>query len=65
MRTKEAIKDYRNDTTGYLITESNGIQKVTDIQGKVLGIYDPKQDVTKDIHGKKLGYGNRLMGLVD
>jgi YD repeat-containing protein len=46
------------------IKQQGSRQKAYDAQGRLLGTYDSKTDVTLDVHGKRFGTGNLLATLV-
>lgn len=55
------------DRNGHLlgkIKEVNGEYQVRDTNGKLLGRYNPKTNVTRDRNGKLVGRGNLLAALI-
>ena len=64
MSTKQTLRDWHNKTIGYIVTQSDGKQRVEDVSGHTLGYYDPKQDKTEDRNHRTVGYGNLLATLV-
>ncbi len=46
------------------IKDQGSRQKAYDAQGRLLGTYDSKTNVTLDAHGRRLGTGNLLATLV-
>jgi hypothetical protein len=61
---EQMLKDSRGKWIGSITTQSNGIQIAKDAQGRRVGEYDPKTNVTKDVSGKRVGTGNFLSSLI-
>ncbi len=60
----EPIKDNQYRTIGYMVTESNGDQKLQDTSYRTLGYYKKSQNVTQDTSYRTIGQGNQLMRLL-
>lgn len=65
MIEKRIIKNYYGRTLGTIeydtVTKKS---KAKDFYGRVLGIYDPKDDRTRNFYGKIISWGNSLEALV-
>ena len=61
----QVLKDKNGFTIGKIKQRSDGVQELKDKQGFKLGTYDPKQDVTKDKRGIRIGKGNLLATLLE
>ena len=65
MSRTETIRDDRHRIIGYVMSESNGNEKITDEHYKVLGYYQANMDRTVDSTYKVIRQGNQLMRLLD
>ena len=64
MANRQTLKDARFRVLGYIDTDSDGGQSLSDAQGRRLGSYDPKTNVTKDAQFRRIGQGNLLTTLL-
>ncbi|KQT90359.1 hypothetical protein [Methylobacterium sp. Leaf466] len=64
MAHRQTLKDARFRVLGYLDTDLDGGQALSDAQFRRLGTYDPKTNVTKDSQFRKIGQGNLLTTLL-
>lgn len=64
MANRQTLKDARFRVLGHLDTDSDGGQALFDAQGRRLGSYDPKTNVTKDAQFRRVGQGNLLTTLL-
>lgn len=64
MAHRQTLKDARFRVLGYLDTDSDGGQALSDAQFRRLGTYDPKTNVTKDAQFRRVGLGNLLTTLL-
>jgi len=56
------------DRSGHLlgrIKEVNGEYELRDVNGKLLGWYNPKTNATRDRNGRLIGRGNLLVSLLN
>ena len=65
MSNSEPIKDNSYRTIGYIVTESNGDQKLQDASYRTLGYYNKSRNVTQDASYRTVGQGNQLMRLLN
>lgn len=63
--SKEYIKDFYGKIKGSYETLSDGTILLRDFYGRMKGKYDPKQNVTRDFHGRVVARGNNLAMLLD
>jgi len=62
--TRKAIKDATGRLLGSIDTNPNGREQAYDVQGQMLGSYDPQDDATKTATGTLLTKGNTVAGLI-
>ncbi|MER2269739.1 hypothetical protein [Methylobacterium oxalidis] len=62
--SREAIKDPYGRVTGHVETDSAGRQKALNPYYRLLGIYDPRQNETRDANGRLIARGNVLAALI-
>ena len=60
----EVIRDRRGRTLGTIRRTSNGRLEARDRLGRLLGVYGPKVNLTRDRLGRILNRGNTLSALV-
>ncbi len=58
------LRDNRGRLIGR-IKETAGKQEIRNAQGKLLGRYDPKSNITRDAAGRRVGKGNLLTTLLE
>lgn len=54
----QTIKDFNYRVIGYIEVDDDGSKTVKDFYRRVVGKYDPKQDVTKDFYGRVVARGD-------
>jgi hypothetical protein len=64
MSSEERIRDRGGITIGYIITESNGDQRIQGADCMTLGYYFVESNTTTDSHYSTIGEGNQLMRLL-
>lgn len=64
MKTKQWIRDYAGRVLGSVETESSGNRIIRDQYGKVLGRYDKRADVTRDLYGRVVAKGDQSAMLI-
>lgn len=62
--SKEVLRDNRGNRIGEIETRSDGTQIIRDKMGTRLGQYTPRDNVTRDKMGKRIGTGNLLIRLL-
>lgn len=60
----QAIRDRNQALLGHTEAVSDGRQKTVDRNGRLLGWYDPRRNVTTDVNLRVLARGNVLAGLI-
>ncbi|WP_050453621.1 hypothetical protein [Candidatus Burkholderia verschuerenii] len=60
----ETIRDCHQRVIGLIRTHVDGKQTAYDERFHMLGIYDPKMDLTRDRHFRVFGGGNQLSALI-
>jgi hypothetical protein len=60
----ETIRDRHQRVIGTIRTHTDGKQTAYDERFHMLGIYDPKMDLTRDRHFRVFGGGNQLCALI-
>ncbi|OWY33947.1 hypothetical protein CEJ45_15075 [Herbaspirillum aquaticum] len=61
---EQVLKDRNGNKIGTIEIRSDGTQVGKDKYGNKRGEYDPRNDVTKDRHGNRVGKGNLLAVLI-
>ncbi|CAX25020.1 conserved protein of unknown function [Methylorubrum extorquens DM4] len=64
MAKRQTLKDARFRVIGYIDTDADGQQVLSDAQFRRLGSYDPKSNTTKDAQFRRIGQGNLLTTLL-
>ena len=64
MAHRQTLKDGQFQIIGYIDTDLDGQQTISDAQFHRRGSYDPKTNVTKDAQFRRIGYGNLLTTLL-
>jgi hypothetical protein len=62
--SRQIIRDRNQILLGTIETMSDGRQKATDRNNRLLGWYDPRRDVTTDPNLRVVARGNTLAGLI-
>jgi hypothetical protein len=60
----ETIRDSQYRVIGSIRTNPDGKQTAYDERFHMLGVYDPKMDLTRDVHFRVFGGGNQLSALI-
>lgn len=60
MAKKELIKDWKGVILGSYEQDYEGRTVLRDFNGRILGRYDPKTNMTRDFYGRPVGKGNLL-----
>lgn len=61
---KEYIRSWNGKILGSYEDDLSGRVVLRDFYGRILGRYDPKENLTRDFYGKIIGKGNQLGRLV-
>ena len=61
---EKVLRDKSGNRGGVIEEQSNGVRVIRDRNGRRLGEYDPKTDVTRDANGNRLGTGDQLSSLL-
>jgi hypothetical protein len=61
---EHVITDKSGNRRGAIEEQSNGVRVIRDRNGRRLGEYDPKWNVTRDANGNRLGGGDQLSSLL-
>ena len=64
MSEKIVIKNKACKEKGYIRKDSKGKQTAYDQKNVKLGIFDPRKNITKDIHDRVIGTGNKLIEMI-
>lgn len=64
LEDRKFLRDRKGQLIGMLDTERDGRQTFRGPNGKFLGWYDPKLDITRDHTGSVVGKGNVLTSLI-
>lgn len=59
-RVMDTLRDRLGLVIGRIETQPDGRQILRDKYGRRLAEYDPRQNVTRDAHGRRVGTGNQL-----
>ena len=62
--SKEPVREFNGKIMGFIETDRDGNQQVRDFYGRILGTYDKKMNVTRDLYGRILTRGNTVLGLI-
>ena len=60
----EPVKDWTGKVLGWVDTDKNGNQTVKNFGGRVLAIYDARNNRTTDFAGKHLSEGNTAISYI-
>ena len=58
--SEEVLRNRDGRRIGTIETKSDKTQLIRDANGRRLGEYDPKSNVTRDANGRRVGEGNLL-----
>jgi len=61
---KETLKDPLGQILATIETDRNGNQTIKDYMGKILGVYNKKENKTRNYLGQIVGTGNLLTSLI-
>ncbi len=61
---KQQLKDVNGRSVGSIATVSNSKLEGRDSNGRLKGIYDIKEDKTRDSNGRVVGKGNLLAAVI-
>ena len=61
---KDELRNANGKLIGWIETESSGKQTGRGATGAPLGYFDAKNNVTRDVKGKRIGTGNHLATLI-
>lgn len=61
---KQQLKDVNGRLVGSIATVSNSKLEGRDSNGRIKGIYDIKEDKTRDSNGRVVGKGNLLAAVI-
>lgn len=65
MDTKEPLRTFSGKIIGWLITNPNGDQTLTDFSGRILGYYKKADNTTRDFYNVIKARGNLLLLLLN
>ncbi|MHB1544479.1 MAG: hypothetical protein ACYCS1_08025 [Gammaproteobacteria bacterium] len=57
---RKVLKNVRGETLGFLDTDDRGCVTAKNRQGRMVGRYDPKRDLTLNERGQTETHGNSL-----
>lgn len=61
---KQPIKDWRGKVIGFVEEDQIGNKVIRDYQGRILGKYNKRLDITQDFHGHQVAKGDCIMMLL-
>lgn len=61
---KQTLKSWQGIVLGYIETDNVGNKIVRDSYGKVLGRYDKRADITRDLYGRVVAKGDQCTMLI-
>lgn len=59
------LRNPERNVEGFTRQVGNGIERLRDYSGNTIAVYRSSTDSTFDLHGNRVGNGNRLAGLVE
>lgn len=62
--SSQVLRDNQGRVIGTMTSNENGVIEARDANGRYLGSYDPRTEITRNSRGRVVGLGNLLGTLI-